>query len=104
MESTRVSAPKLTDKPAESLPVQRILKEVSRRIVGQDAMVERLLVGMLTGGHRLLEGVPGPATTLAARTLSEIIDASFSRTPFTPDRLPADLIGTMVLDQKTHEC
>ena len=101
MESTRVSAPKLTDKPAESLPVQRILKEVSRRIVGQDAMVERLLVGMLTGGHILLEGVPGLAKTLAVRTLSEIIDATFSRIQFTPDLLPADLIGTMVFDQKT---
>ena len=98
-----MSAPKLTDKPAESLPVPRILKEVSRRIVGQDAMVERLLVGMLTGGHILLEGVPGLAKTLAVRTLSEIINASFSRIQFTPDLLPADLIGTMVYDQKTQE-
>ena len=98
-----MSAPKLTDKPAESLPVPRILKEVSRRIVGQDAMVERLLVGMLTGGHILLEGVPGLAKTLAVRTLSEIIHASFSRIQFTPDLLPADLIGTMVFDQKTQE-
>ena len=102
MESTRVSAPKLTDKPAESLPVPRILKEVSRRIVGQDAMVERLLVGMLTGGHILLEGVPGLAKTLAVRTLSEIINASFSRIQFTPDLLPADLIGTMVSVSYTH--
>ena len=87
----------------ESLPVPRILKEVSRRIVGQDAMVERLLVGMLTGGHILLEGVPGLAKTLAVRTLSEIINASFSRIQFTPDLLPADLIGTMVFDQKTQD-
>jgi MoxR-like ATPase len=98
-----VSAPKLTDKPAETLPVQRILKEVSRRIVGQDAMVERLLVGLLTGGHILLEGVPGLAKTLAVRTLAEIIHASFSRIQFTPDLLPADVIGTMVFDQKTQE-
>src|SRR3954453_1274858 len=103
MESTHVSAPKLTDKPAELLPVQPILKEVSRRIVGQDAMVERLLVGMLTGGHILLEGVPGLAKTLAVRTLAQIINASFSRIQFTPDLLPADLIGTMVYDQKTQE-
>ena len=95
-----MSAPKLTDKPAETLPVQRILKEVSRRIVGQDAMVERLLVGLLTGGHILLEGVPGLAKTLAVRTLAEIIHASFSRIQFTPDLLPADVIGTMVFDQK----
>jgi MoxR-like ATPase len=98
-----VSAPKLTEKPSETLPVQPILKEVSRRIVGQDAMVERLLVGLLTGGHILLEGVPGLAKTLAVRTLSEIIHASFSRIQFTPDLLPADVIGTMVFDQKTQE-
>ena len=98
-----MSAPKLTKKPAELLPVPRILKEVSRRIVGQDAMVERLLVGLLTGGHILLEGVPGLAKTLAVRTLAEIIHASFSRIQFTPDLLPADVIGTMVFNQKTQE-
>jgi MoxR-like ATPase len=98
-----MSAPKLTKKPAEMLPVPRILKEVSRRIVGQDAMVERLLVGLLTGGHILLEGVPGLAKTLAVRTLAEIIHASFSRIQFTPDLLPADVIGTMVFNQKSQE-
>jgi MoxR-like ATPase len=98
-----VSAPKLTTKPTELLPVQRILKEVSKRIVGQDAMVERLLVGLLTGGHILLEGVPGLAKTLAVRTLAEIIHASFSRIQFTPDLLPADVIGTMVFNQKSQE-
>jgi MoxR-like ATPase len=98
-----MSAPKLTKKPAELLPVPRILKEVSRRIVGQDAMVERLLVGLLTGGHILLEGVPGLAKTLAVRTLAEIIRASFSRIQFTPDLLPADVIGTMVFNQKSQE-
>src|ERR1051325_9594159 len=103
MESTRVSAPKLTDKPAELLPVPRILKQVSRRIVGQDAMVERLLVGLLTGGHILLEGVPGLAKTLAVKTLAEIVNLSFSRIQFTPDLLPADLIGTMVFDPKGQE-
>jgi MoxR-like ATPase len=98
-----VSAPKLSPKPAELLPVQEILKEVSRRIVGQDAMVERLLVGLLTGGHILLEGVPGLAKTLAVRTLAEIIHASFSRIQYTPDLLPADVIGTMVFNQKSQE-
>ena len=98
-----MSAPKLTTKPAELLPVPRILKEVSRRIVGQDAMVERLLVGLLTGGHILLEGVPGLAKTLAVKTLAEIIHASFSRIQFTPDLLPADVIGTMVFNQKSQE-
>jgi MoxR-like ATPase len=98
-----MSAPKLTKRPAELLPVPRILKEVSRRIVGQDAMVERLLVGLLTGGHILLEGVPGLAKTLAVRTLAEIVRASFSRIQFTPDLLPADVIGTMVFNQKSQE-
>ena len=87
----------------DSVPVQRVVKEVGRRLVGQDAMVERLLVGLLTGGHILLEGVPGLAKTLAVRTLAQIIDSSFSRIQFTPDLLPADLIGTMVFDQKTQD-
>ena len=104
-----MSVPKSMERPAASggssdtLPVQRILQEVSKRIVGQDAMVERLLIGLLTGGHILLEGVPGLAKTLTVRTLSEIIHASFSRIQFTPDLLPADLIGTMVFDPKTQE-
>jgi MoxR-like ATPase len=85
------------------LPVERILQEVAKRIVGQDSMVERLLIGLLTGGHILLEGVPGLAKTLTVRTLSEIMHASFSRIQFTPDLLPADLIGTMVFDPKTQE-
>jgi MoxR-like ATPase len=83
--------------------LQRVVREASRRIVGQDMMVERLLVGMLTGGHILLEGVPGLAKTLAVRTLAEIIHASFSRIQFTPDLLPADVIGTMVFDQKSQD-
>src|SRR5262245_45972312 len=66
-------------------------------------MVERRLVGLLTGGHILLEGVPGLAKTLSVRTLAQIIDSSFSRIQFTPDLLPADLIGTMVFDQKTQD-
>src|SRR3954463_7230359 len=98
-----MSAPKLTTKPAELLPVPRILKEVSRRIVGQDAMVERLLVGMLTGGDIPLRGGPGGGKTPPLRPLAEIIHASFSRIQFTPDLLPADLIGTMVFDQKSQE-
>ena len=93
----------VTASVAEPLPVQRVLKEVARRIVGQDTMVERLLIGLLTGGHILLEGVPGLAKTLAVRTLAQIIDASFSRIQFTPDLLPADVIGTMVFDQKSQD-
>lgn len=83
--------------------LERVVAEVGKRIVGQDAMIERLLIGLLTGGHILLEGVPGLAKTLSVRTLAEIIDASFSRIQFTPDLLPADVIGTMVFDQKTQE-
>ena len=96
--STRPAVP-----AADPVPVQAVVKEVARRLVGQEAMVERLLVGLLTGGHVLLEGVPGLAKTLAVRTLAQIIHASFSRIQFTPDLLPADVIGTMVYDQKTQE-
>jgi MoxR-like ATPase len=83
--------------------IQRITDEVGKRIVGQAEMVERLLIGLLTGGHILLEGVPGLAKTLAVRTLAEIVNASFSRIQFTPDLLPADVIGTMVYDQKSQD-
>jgi MoxR-like ATPase len=95
-----------TPEPGSSIDasrLQRVVGEVSRRIVGQDVMIDRLLIGLLTGGHILLEGVPGLAKTLAVRTLAEIIDASFSRVQFTPDLLPADLIGTMVFDPRTQE-
>ena len=99
-----VTTPAPVTSPApDSVPVQRVVKEVGRRLVGQDGMVERLLIGLLTGGHILLEGVPGLAKTLAVRTLAQIINASFSRIQFTPDLLPADLIGTMVFDQKTQD-
>jgi MoxR-like ATPase len=96
----------MTSRPAgstETALTANIIKEVGRRVVGQEAMVERLLVGLLTGGHILLEGVPGLAKTLAVRTLSETIRASFQRIQFTPDLLPADIIGTMVFDQRTGE-
>ncbi len=84
-------------------PLRGAVAEVGRRVVGQEVMVERLLIGLLTGGHVLLEGVPGLAKTLAVRTLAEIIHASFSRIQFTPDLLPADVLGTMVFDVKTQE-
>jgi MoxR-like ATPase len=90
--------------PAGDAPLTHaIVQEVARRVVGQDAMVERLLVGLLTGGHILLEGVPGLAKTLAVRTLAETIGTTFHRIQFTPDLLPADIIGTMVFDQRTGE-
>ncbi len=80
-----------------------VVQEVAKRVVGQEPMVERLLIGLLTGGHILLEGVPGLAKTLAVKTLAETIRVSFQRIQFTPDLLPADIIGTMVFDQKTSE-
>jgi len=93
----------MTQPAAASVPLRHVEVEVGRRLVGQTAMVERLLIGLLTGGHILLEGVPGLAKTLAVRTLAEILHASFSRIQFTPDLLPADVIGTMIFDQKTQE-
>jgi MoxR-like ATPase len=89
--------------PDEALALRRVTEELGRRLVGQAAMVERLIIGLLTGGHILLEGVPGLAKTLAVRTLAEILHATFSRIQFTPDLLPADVIGTMVFDPKTQE-
>ncbi len=78
-----------------------ILAQVSQRVVGQQAMIERLLIALLTGGHVLLEGVPGLAKTLTVRTLAETVRTSFSRIQFTPDLLPADVIGTQVFNQQT---
>ena len=83
--------------------MQQVVQEVGKRIVGQETMIERLLIGLLSGGHILLEGVPGLAKTLAVKTLAEIVELSFSRIQFTPDLLPADLIGTMVFDPKGQE-
>ncbi|MCW5857780.1 MAG: MoxR family ATPase [Caldilineales bacterium] len=83
--------------------LRRALDEIGRRIVGQRQMVERLAVGLLTGGHVLLEGVPGLAKTLAVKTLAETFRATFSRIQFTPDLLPADIVGTMIFDPKTQE-
>ena len=84
----------------ESRFVEQLIGEVHRVIVGQKYMVERLLIGLLTRGHILLEGVPGLAKTLAVKTLSSAIATKFQRIQFTPDLLPADLIGTMIYSQK----
>ena len=86
---------------ADARLVQEVARQVGRRIVGQDYMVDRLLISLLTGGHVLLEGVPGLAKTLTVRTLAETIDTSFNRIQFTPDLLPADVVGTQVYDQST---
>jgi len=87
----------------ESEFVDLITLEIQKVIVGQKGLVERLLIGLLSDGHILLEGVPGLAKTLAISTLSQTIDAAFSRIQFTPDLLPADLLGTMIYSQKKEE-
>ncbi len=87
----------------ESAFVERLVSEVGRVIVGQRSMVERLLIGLLADGHVLLEGVPGLAKTLTVRTLADAIQTSFQRIQFTPDLLPADLLGTLVFDPKDSE-
>jgi MoxR-like ATPase len=84
----------------ESAFVDDLLNEISKTIVGQRYMVERLVVGLLANGHVLLEGVPGLAKTLTVKTLAQAIQARFQRIQFTPDLLPADLIGTMIYNQK----
>jgi len=86
---------------ADHALVQQVLTQVARRVVGQETMVERLIISLLTGGHVLLEGVPGLAKTLTVRTLAETIHTSFSRIQFTPDLLPADVVGTQVYDQSS---
>lgn len=87
----------------ESSFVDMISLEMNKVIVGQKHLVESLLVGLLSDGHILLEGVPGLAKTLAISTLSSIIDSKFSRLQFTPDLLPADILGTMIYSQKNEE-
>jgi MoxR-like ATPase len=83
--------------------VTRINDELSKVIVGQQTMIERLLIGLLSNGHILLEGVPGLAKTLAIKSISETIHAQFSRIQFTPDLLPADVVGTMIYNQSKNE-
>jgi MoxR-like ATPase len=84
----------------ESAFVDALQMEIGKTIVGQKYVVERLLVGLLSNGHILLEGVPGLAKTLSVKTLAAAIDAKFQRIQFTPDLLPADLVGTMIYNQK----
>ncbi len=88
---------------AESRFVDRLLEEMDRVVVGQRYMIERLVIGLLTGGHVLLEGVPGLAKTLTIKTLAQVLDVDFQRIQFTPDLLPADLIGTMIYNQATGD-
>jgi MoxR-like ATPase len=88
---------------AGSSPVEQILYEVKKTIVGQDVLLERLLIALLSRGHILVEGVPGLAKTLAVKTLASAIGGQFHRVQFTPDLVPADLVGTRVYHQRSGE-
>ncbi|HNW76871.1 MAG TPA: AAA family ATPase [Bacteroidales bacterium] len=87
----------------ESAFVDLITMEMHKVIIGQKQMIERMLIGLLSNGHILLEGVPGLAKTLAIKSMAHIIDAKFSRIQFTPDLLPADLVGTLIYSQKNED-
>jgi MoxR-like ATPase len=87
----------------EALQIQTVMDEVRKVIVGQKTLVERMMVALLCRGHLLVEGVPGLAKTLAVKTLGQALDLDFARIQFTPDLLPADLVGTMIYQQKTGE-
>ena len=86
-----------------AFPMERVLYEVKKVIVGQDNLLERLLIALLARGHILVEGVPGLAKTLAIKTVAEAIGGEFKRIQFTPDLVPADLVGTRIYNQKTGE-
>ncbi|MGB0165989.1 MAG: AAA family ATPase [Luteibaculum sp.] len=102
--STDVNIRELNERiKAESSFIDLIYSEMEKAIVGQREMIESLLIGMLSRGHILLEGVPGLAKTLAINSLAKTVDVDFSRIQFTPDLLPADLIGTMIYNQKKEE-
>ncbi len=93
----------LTNKPESGLPMERVLYEVKKVIVRQDHLLERMVVALLARGHILVEGVPGLAKTMAIKTLAESIGGEFKRIQFTPDLVPADLVGTRIYNQKTGE-
>ncbi len=101
MDPSVATAPPTVDR--EVVALRRVETELRKVLVGQDVLVERLLVGLLTRGHLLLEGVPGLAKTLAVKTLARTLALDFKRIQFTPDLLPADLIGTLVFDPKRAE-
>lgn len=88
---------------AKSASIYRLTSEINKTIIGQEKMVESLLIGLLGNGHILLEGVPGLAKTLAIKTLSDAVDGSFSRIQFTPDLLPADVVGTLIYNIKEND-
>jgi MoxR-like ATPase len=95
--------PTIVEVPTSPPPMERLLYEVKKVIVGQDHLLERMAVALLARGHLLVEGVPGLAKTMAIKTLAESIGGDFKRIQFTPDLVPADLVGTRIYNQKTGE-
>lgn len=88
---------------SQAVPLQLIKTEMGRIIAGQEKLIDRLLLALISDGHVLLEGVPGLAKTLAVKTLAQTLNGTFSRLQFTPDLLPADVIGTRIYNADTHE-
>src|SRR3989441_7842470 len=84
-------------------PIEQVMFEIKKVIVGQDLLIERMLVALLSRGHILVEGVPGLAKTLAIRTVAQVIGGQFNRIQFTPDLVPADLVGTRIYNQRTGD-
>src|SRR5512143_4022567 len=104
MARTEIDVARLNESVREEARlVQAAVDEVRKVIVGQRALVERMMVALLCRGHLLVEGVPGLAKTMAVKTLGQVLDLGFSRIQFTPDLLPADLVGTLVYSPKTGE-
>ena len=85
----------------ESVFIDKLREEIASTVIGQTDLINRLLIGILANGHILIEGVPGLAKTLLVKTIAQLIEAKFQRIQFTPDMLPADLIGTLIYNQKT---
>jgi len=95
--------PVTNHEPPSGNPMEQVLYEVKRTIVGQDVLLERLVVALLARGHILVEGVPGLAKTLAVKSMAAAIGGQFHRVQFTPDLVPADLVGTRIFHQRTGE-
>jgi MoxR-like ATPase len=83
--------------------IREVFSETSKVVIGQERLINRLLIGLFTGGHILLEGVPGLAKTKTINTLAKVLDLGFNRLQFTPDLLPSDLVGTMIYNQKSGD-
>ncbi|NIJ58326.1 MoxR-like ATPase [Pseudochelatococcus lubricantis] len=103
MNQSALHQPAMTSAPQAASQMEQILYEVKKVVVGQDHFLERVLVALLAGGHLLVEGVPGLAKTLTVNTLAQAIQGTFRRIQFTPDLVPADLVGTRIYNQKTGD-